>query len=177
MFLRPYKKTDAEKIISWCRDEKTFRNWTSDRYDHFPISADDMNYKYIECNGDCIEDDNFYPFTACDENGIIGHFILRYTNVDPHILRIGFVIIDDTKRGSGVGKQMIRLALDYSFMIAGADKVTIGVFEDNIPAYYCYISAGFEESSAGSVECVLFGETRIIKELEISKEQYIAKFS
>ena len=62
-------------------------------------------------------------------------------------------------------------------MIAGADKVTIGVFEDNIPAYYCYISAGFEESSAGSVECVLFGETRIIKELEISKEQYIAKFS
>lgn len=37
--LRPYKCSDAETIISWCKDESSFRRWTSDRYDHFPITA------------------------------------------------------------------------------------------------------------------------------------------
>lgn len=36
--LRPYKNCDAKTIISWCKDEASFRNWTSDRYDTFPIT-------------------------------------------------------------------------------------------------------------------------------------------
>ncbi len=172
MYLRPYKKSDTEAILSWCRDEKTFRNWTSDRYDSYPITADDMNYKYFDCNGDCAEEDNFYPMTACDDEGIAGHFILRYTGGDPHTLRIGFVIIDDKKRGQGIGKEMITLALNYAFNIAGADKVTIGVFEDNKSAYYCYKSAGFEETDIPPVECELFGEKRKIAELAVNNNSF-----
>ena len=78
--LRPYKPSDAETIVSWCRDELTFRRWTSDRYDSYPITAADMNEKYIANNGDCAESDNFYPMTAFDENGIAGHLIMRYTD-------------------------------------------------------------------------------------------------
>jgi len=37
--LRPYKPCDAETIVSWCKDEESFRRWTSDRYDSFPITA------------------------------------------------------------------------------------------------------------------------------------------
>lgn len=32
---------------------------------------------------------------------------------------------------------MIQLALEYAFRIAGAEQVTIGVFENNKSAYYC----------------------------------------
>ena len=173
MYLRPYKKTDSETILSWCRDEKTFRFWTSDRYDHFPITEDDMNYKYFDCNGDCIEEDNFYPMTACDDDGIVGHFILRYTNGDVHTLRIGFVIIDDKKRGCGVGREMISLALRYAFTIAGAEKVTIGVFENNTSAYHCYKSAGFKEISIENPQiCNLFGEKIKVVELSADKKSF-----
>ena len=48
MRLRPYKPCDAEIIVSWCKDEAAFRRWTSDRYDKFPITAEDMNKKYID---------------------------------------------------------------------------------------------------------------------------------
>ena len=89
MYLRPYKKSDAKTIISFCEDEMVFRKWTSDRYEHYPITEKDMNEKYFDCNGDCAEEDNFYPMTACDESGIVGHFILRYVNGDKNILRIG----------------------------------------------------------------------------------------
>lgn len=74
--LRPYKTCDAETIIGWCRDELTFRRWTGDRYDKFPVTEADINGKYIGNNGDCSEPDNFYPMTAFDESGTVGHFIL-----------------------------------------------------------------------------------------------------
>lgn len=174
LYLRPYKKDDARTILSWCEDESTFRKWTSDRYDSYPITEKDMNHKYFDCNGDCAEADNFYPMTACDENGIVGHFILRYVGAHRDILRIGFVIIDSQKRGHGYGKRMMRLALEYAFRIAGARKVTIGVFENNIPAYRCYKAAGFHDvKQEAEVFCDLFGETWKILELEINQDEYI----
>ncbi len=176
MYLRQYKKDDAKTIISWCEDEKIFRKWTSDRYKSFPITSDDMNYKYFDCNGDCEEKDNFYPVTACDDGEIAGHFILRYTGGDHRILRIGFVIVDDKKRGQGYGKQMIKLALEYAFKIAGADRVTIGVFDNNKPAYHCYKSAGFKEIQMEQEEiCELFGEKCRIIEMAVDRSEYERK--
>ena len=99
--LRPYKISDAETIISWCKDEAAFRKWTSDRYESFPITSADMNKKYIDNNGDCVEQDNFYPMTAFDETGIVGHLIMRFTDERKNVLRLGFVIVDDTQRGKG----------------------------------------------------------------------------
>lgn len=175
LYLRPYKRTDAKTIISWCENEDIFRKWTSDRYDSYPITEDDMNYKYFDCNGDCTESDNFYPMTACDENGIVGHFIMRYVDSNPHILRIGFVIVDDKKRGHGYGKKMIQLALEYAFRIAGAEQVTIGVFENNKSAYHCYKAAGFHDVYQEQQEvCELFGEKWKVFELAIDRKEYFS---
>ena len=42
--LRPYKPCDGETIVKWATtDEITFRKWSADRYDSFPILADDVN--------------------------------------------------------------------------------------------------------------------------------------
>lgn len=143
--LRPYKNCDAKTIVSWIKDEISFRKWSSDRYESFPITETDMNKKYMDCNGDCMDKDNFYPMTAFDESGVVGHLIMRFTDEEKRILRFGFVIVDDTKRGRGYGKQMLILALKYAFDILKASKVTLGVFENNESAYYCYKAAGFRE--------------------------------
>jgi len=171
--LRPYKADDAKTIISWCKDEETFRKWTSDRYDKFPITEDDMNEKYFSNNGDCIEPDNFYPMTAFDENGIVGHLIMRFTDEKRKVLRFGFVIVDDSKRGMGYGKEMISLSLKYAFEIYKANKVTIGVFENNLSAYHCYKNAGFKDIDAEPIICELLGEKWKILELELNKSDYL----
>ena len=103
--LRQYKPEDAATIVTWCKDEESFRKWTSDRYDSFPIMAEDMNSKYIDNNGDCEEADNFYPLTAFDEDGIVGHLILRYIGAEKKEMRIGFVIVDD-KKGGGAKEEV-----------------------------------------------------------------------
>ena len=143
--LRPYKKCDAKYIVSWVKDEVSLRKWSSDRYETFPIMADDMNKKYVDNNGDCAEEDNFYPMTAFDESGVVGHLIMRFTDEEKRVLRFGFVIVDDTKRGKGYGKEMLQLAIKYAFEILKVEKITLGVFENNPAAYACYKSVGFRE--------------------------------
>ena len=171
--LRPYKSCDAETIISWCKDELSFRKWTSDRYDSYPITAEDMNRKYIDLNGDCTEPDNFYPMTAFDENGAVGHLIMRFTDAEKATLRLGFVIVDDSRRGMGYGKEMIKLALKYAFEIIRAEKVTIGVFDNNPSAYHCYKAAGFHDVVTSEKQTFTFqGEVWTILELEADKETY-----
>jgi len=172
--LRPYKISDAKTIISWCKDEVAFRKWTSDRYESFPITEADMNRKYVDCNGDCCEQDNFYPMTAFDESGIVGHLVMRYMDAEKRVLRLGFVIVDDTKRGKGYGKEMISLAIRFAFEIFKAEKVTLGAFENNPSAYYCYKAAGFRDVETEEIICELFGEKWKILELAITKDEYMA---
>ncbi|MBQ8823569.1 MAG: GNAT family N-acetyltransferase [Lachnospiraceae bacterium] len=143
--LRPDKECDAKYIVSWIRDEVSLRKWSSDRYGAYPITEADINHKYLDCNGDCEEEDNFYPVTAFDESGVVGHMIMRFTDAEKKVLRFGFVIVDDTKRGCGYGKEMLQLAVKYAFEILRAEKITLGVFENNPSAHGCYKAVGFKD--------------------------------
>ena len=140
--LRPYKSCDAETIVSWIGDEVSFRKWCADRYDSYPITADDMNRHYNAFS----DADWFYPMTVFDETGVVGHLIMRFTDEKHKVLRFGFIIIDDKKRGTGLGKQMLLLAVRYAFDFLKADRITLGVFENNESAYWCYRSAGFRKT-------------------------------
>ena len=168
--LRQYKKCDADKILSWCRDEHTFTMWGGDHIGSYPLSESVFNSVYFDKNGNCAEEDNFYPVTAFDDGGIVGHFIIRYINGDRNTLRFGWVIVDDSRRGQGIGRKMLMLGLEYAFGIMGADIVTIGVFEDNIPAYRCYLSAGFHSSD--TTDNIPGCDGPRVIELYITKEKY-----
>lgn len=171
--LRPYKNCDAKNVVTWRKDEVSFRKWSADRWESFPITEADMNKKYLDCNGDCIDMDNFYPMTAFDDSGVVGHLIMRFTDEKKEVLRFGFVIVDDSKRGMGYGKEMLELALKYAFEILKAEKVTLGVFDNNMPAYYCYKTVGFREIAMEEEEkCNICGETWNVLELEIGRKDY-----
>ncbi len=169
--LRPYKNSDAKYIVSWIKDEVSLRKWSSDRYGAYPITAEDVNQKYVDNNGDCSEEDNFYPMTAFDENGVVGHLILRFTNKEKSVLRFGFVIVDDTKRGKGYGKEMLRLAIKFAFEILKVEKTTLGVFENNPAAHACYKAVGFKDKISDKPWYYRgLGEAWKVIEMELIKE-------
>ena len=163
--LRLYRNTDAQFIVKWLKNEYAFRQWSADRYENYPITADDMNNYYSQYN-----DDELYKLTAVNEAEIIGHLTIRFIDDARKIARLGFVIVDDTKRGNGYGKQLVSSALKYAFEGLKADKVTLGVFENNTPAINCYLSCGFkivEKERIESYQCM--GETWNCIEMEIMK--------
>ncbi|MBR1542460.1 MAG: GNAT family N-acetyltransferase [Bacteroidaceae bacterium] len=135
MTLRPFVIEDAATILSWCKDKPAFRRWSADRYQHYPALPEDMMHQY--------EGDNMYPLTAIAESKVVGHILLRYPSADKTLIRFGFVIVDDTIRGKGYGKQLIQLAINYAKNHLGAKEITLGVFCNNLPALKCYQSVGF----------------------------------
>ena len=139
MTLRPFNINDAETILSWCKDKHAFRFWSANRYKDFPAKPEEMMEQY--------EDNNMYPLTAVVGEEVIGHILLRFPSEDKSIIRLGFVIVDDSKRGKGYGKQMLRLAIYYAQQELGAQKITLGVFCDNLSAVECYKSVGFRITS------------------------------
>lgn len=162
--LRPYKKCDAEKIVSWIKDEMTFYRWSAGRLGTFPITTDTLLRHYEEQD----YADNFFPMTALDGDCVVGHLLMRFPTADTSTLRFGFVVVDSTLRGKGYGSQLIAAALRYAFTILQVDKVTIGVFADNAPAIACYKKAGFRDTGIIE-EYDICGQIWKCLELEISK--------
>lgn len=68
-----------------------------------------------------------------------------FTNAAKTVIRLGFIIADESKRGMGHGKRMIHMAIRYAFDMLKAEKITLGVFDNNPSAYHCCKAAGFRE--------------------------------
>ena len=141
MKLRKYIDSDANEILKWIKNERDFKLWSADRYPYFPITPDEMNLNYYNCSST----GTFFPMTFIDDNKIVGHIILRYPTDNKDIIRFGFIIINDAIRGKGYGKKLINEAIKYAKDVLLAKEITLGVFENNKNAYYCYKSVGFKE--------------------------------
>ena len=140
MELRNYQKDDANIILTWINNERELRLWSADRYGDYPITASDINNNYDEC----IKNNNFYPLTMIDDGKVIGHLILRNPNEDKSVIRLGFIIVDNSIRGRGYGKKIIELAINYAREILKAKEINLGVFTCNTNALMCYEKSGFE---------------------------------
>lgn len=166
--LRPYKKCDAEIIVSWLKDEAGFMKWSAGQYDHFPISADDMN-SYYERFAD--SDSNF-QMTAFDDNGVCGHMIMRFLDEEKQKLRFGFIIVDSSRRGKGYGSGMLKLALKYAFEILKVSEVSLGVFDNNPSAIKCYESVGLKKGKYNEGELKYKDESWRTFDMRICKSDY-----
>lgn len=137
--LRPYKLSDSEYVINWFKDEITFTQWCASKF-KYPLTKEQLNEYYHNYE----KDDNAWIMTALNEKGIpVGHFLMRLADYQKESIHLGFVIVDSKIRGQGYGKEMIALAVKYAFEILKVKRVTLGVFDNNPSAHYCYKSIGF----------------------------------
>lgn len=162
--LRPYQPSDATVITSWLKSEYLMRQWCADRYNRYPVTSEDMNSYHQQC----VDGEKTRAITMVDGNEVVGYITLRIPDNDFSEQRIGFVIVDDSKRGRGFGKTLVNMAVDYAFKRLGATKVSLGVFENNTSAIHCYEAAGFHRVprlKVESYECL--GETWNCIEMEL----------
>lgn len=165
--LRTYQPSDAALITSWLKSEYLMRQWCADRYERYPVTPEEMN-TYHERN---IDGQRSLALTMTDSDDIVGYITLRIPADDPTEQRLGFVIVDDSKRGRGLGKTLVSMAIKYAFETLGAMKVSLGVFENNPSAIHCYEASGFHRvlrHDTESYECL--GETWNCIEMEQHKE-------
>ena len=143
MILRKYIKEDSPIIATWLRTEEELYKWSADRFNKYPLEENDIEENYAPQ----IESGRFFPLTAEDEEGnVIGHFIIRYPRDDDESsVRFGFVIVDPKLRGKGYGREMLLLGVEYVKETLSANRIDLGVFENNESAKHCYEAVGFKE--------------------------------
>lgn len=146
--LRPYHANDAETIMSWMKDEETYYKWTAGVLGDYPLTREQFSFVT-----------NHMAFTAIDDNETVGFFTMRKLSESFDELRFGFIVVDSEKRGKSYGKRMLQLGVKYAKEIYGAQKASVGVFENNQPAYHCYKALGFKDVISDSPEIYhLLGE-------------------
>lgn len=165
--LRPYQPTDANVITTWLKSEYLMRQWCADRYERFPVTPEDMNSYHQQY----FDGHNSVALTMVDDEDIVGYISIRTPADYSSEQRLGFVIIDDSRRGKGLGKAIVSMAVDYAFSKLGAIKVSLGVFENNPIAVRCYESVGFHRVVKQETECYdCLGETWNCIEMEFCKK-------
>ena len=156
MILRRFEADDGAAILSWIKNEREFRMWSADRFGDYP-SAPEIIAAHHEM---CSRSGSFFPLTAVDEAGnVVGHLILRYIDDEKTEVRFGFVIVDSSKRGEGLGREMLELAKKFAADELHAKRLSLGVFVNNFAALNCYKSVGFTECAGDGEQFEVLSES------------------
>ena len=143
MKLRKYDpELDFRYLKCWISDEKTHALWCAKRIP-FPldkISFDNVVNLHYEKYGDV-------PFIAETEDGQAVGFFCCSSNNEDHMRMLRFVVVDNSLRGRGFGKEMLDMAVRYAFDSDDTEAVMLNVFSVNERAVRCYKKAGFKEVS------------------------------
>ena len=143
MRIRPYiESRDYEYIEKWIDDEKTHALWCANLIP-YPVTKENF-HAFLEKNAVEWTDS---AYVATETNGEIIGFFCYSINVDDNAGFLKFVIVYHNKRGTGYGKEMLKLALQYAFDITGVELVQLNVFDENVVAKHCYEKIGFIEES------------------------------
>ena len=155
--IKPYNIGEADIILSWSKDETDFYKWSAGVLGEYPIRKEKFDFV-----------NNLMAFTAIEDDEPVGFFTMRRPSESFEELRFGFIIVDPSKRRKGYGKRMLQLGLKFAFEIYGAKNVSLSVFENNEPAYFCYKSVGFDDVMLDKTEIYyVLGEEWKCKELMI----------
>lgn len=141
MKLRPYNPDrDFEIIKHWISDERTHAMWCANRTE-FPLERNSFDELLEDVSSRCGDS----PYVAVNESDKPVGFFCYSLNRDTNEGMLKFVMVDPDKRGIGIGKELIRRAVQYAFDVTKAGAVQLMVFTENNRAKKCYESVGFRE--------------------------------
>nr|WP_314462634.1 GNAT family protein [uncultured Clostridium sp.] len=139
--LRPYKREDGTYLLNWLTDRRMLGMWCRGHF-VFPLSAGQLDRYYKELENDPYS----FGFTALNERGVpVGSFRMSRVDYEKKSVHLGFIVIDQSLRGQGLGEQMVSLAVRYGKELLGMERITLNVFDCNPGAKRCYEKAGFKE--------------------------------
>jgi RimJ/RimL family protein N-acetyltransferase len=142
--LTPFGQKDFTTFISWVDTEEKL----------FTIAGKDLSYPLTEDQlQSYLNDRDSYSFSVLEvEDGmLVGHAEVRSSGNGR--FKIDKLIIGNrSKRGQGLGKQVIEQLLAFAFTGLQAEVVELNVFDWNKAGIRCYESCGFVLNPSGSVD-------------------------
>lgn len=117
------------------------------------------------------------PRLLCRDGSVepVGYVELNLMPGQPGHLWIGHCVISPAQRGRGLGRLIVDLTLEEAFRIRQAQRVSLMVFPDNLPAYSCYAAAGFSQVADQFKYFSTTGRRYRMLQMSIAREQFEAR--
>ena len=116
--------------------------WSADRFGDYPSVPEIIAAHYERCS----RSGSFFPLTFVDDDdNVMGHLILRYTDEARTELRLGFVIVDSSLRGQGLGRLLLEHVIDFARQELGNVDLHLTSRPERVAANELYRSLGFEK--------------------------------
>lgn len=151
----PFSDLYAPIILNWPQNETEFYWWSAGKFGTYPAKPETVTEFYKN------PDNRFCNiYSVYDDNGLCGHYTLRFLDDSHKRLRLGFIILNPDRRGKGYGKAMLSLALADIKKRYPNTPISLGVFADNTPAIRCYSSLGFRFTGEEEIISLHTGNAR-----------------
>ncbi|WP_404357194.1 GNAT family N-acetyltransferase [Cytobacillus firmus] len=168
--LEPFTEEDFDLLISWISTPELMIQWSGAHFE-FPLDHVQLA-KYISSANLDTSSDYIFKVMANDE--IVGHISLGRVDRVNETARVGKVFIRPEARGKGYASEMIHQILNLAFQKLKLNRISLGVFDFNLPAIKIYKQAGFQKEG-------LLRQTNKVKndywsliEMSILKEEWQA---
>ena len=137
--LRPCKKGDERYLADWFTTPRMLAMWCRDHFT-YPLTSQQLERYYNKLE----QDPSAFIMMALNENGDpVGSFRLSRVNYQEKSLHLGLIVIDQNRRGQGLGEAMVSFAVRYGKEFLGMERITLNVFDCNPGAKRCYEKVGF----------------------------------
>ncbi|MFC4103409.1 GNAT family N-acetyltransferase [Paenibacillus xanthanilyticus] len=133
--LEPFDRTDFQQLIDWIDSAAFMMQWGGRTFS-YPLTEAQLE-RYLH------SDSLIYRVVHEEHDEVIGHINLTIDRINQSG-RIGKVLVGQRQwQGQGIGHMMIQKILHIAFEQFKLHRVSLGVFDFNLPAIACYEKAGF----------------------------------
>jgi len=141
--LEYFTKDDFQQLINWIYDEHLLTNWAGSLFS-FPLTQKSLDW-YIKDTND-LQNSDALVYKAIDTKTgeTVGHISLGSISRKNRSARISRVLVgDNAEKGRGICTNMITAVAKIGFEELKLHRISLGVYDFNMPALRCYEKAGF----------------------------------
>lgn len=136
--LRPFRKNEISVLKSWFPTEEDTLQWAGASL-AYPIADKDLKALITRHVGKAPR----YEVWAADlADVMVGHLQIWYT-MRLRQATLGRIAIAPMRRGSGLSKSLVDLAVSLAFSRPWINRIELRVYDHNAPAIATYRRAGF----------------------------------
>jgi RimJ/RimL family protein N-acetyltransferase len=140
--IEPFELEDIPRLLGWINSEEFMMQW-SGPYFSYPLDASQLE-DYVRSAQEKPVKRVIFRVRDLSQDRIVGHIELNnidWRNLAASISKV--LVGPEDLRGTGIGKQMVSLLLEYAFSELSLHRIDLKVFDDNYSAIRCYEENGF----------------------------------